>query len=225
MVEQQRLNKAKEEILHRIKAALQDVPIDEQPKDVVVSREYHKKGNGKREDIIALFAQRVSEYEAKVFRINSSQLKEKIYESCTREHVVKLVIPSGIPKNLLPGGVEFLRDDDSQPLTYQELDTSNGVLTYCALAVAQTGTIFLDGGIGQGRRALTLLPDYHLCIVKESLIVEIFPEAIAYFESSVKKNNTALTLISGPSATSDIELSRVKGVHGPRRLEVLIVAE
>ena len=97
------------------------------------------------------------------------------------------------------------------------------MITTCAFAVAQTGTIILDAGEGQGRRALTLVPDYHLCIVREDQIVELVPEGFAAVESSVKKGGQPITLISGPSATSDIELSRVEGVHGPRRLEVLIV--
>lgn len=220
------MSEAKEEILGRVKDALQDVPENEQPRDFPINRKYQTKGNGIQEDIIALFTQRIKEYEARVCRINSKQqLKKKIFESCSREKVGKLVVPNGIPEDLLPGGVKILWDDTTLPLTHQELDTSDGVLTYCALAVAQTGTIFLDGGKRQGRRVLTLLPDYHLCIITESQIVETFPEAIAYFESSVKENNTPLTLISGPSATSDIELSRVKGVHGPRRLEVFIIGD
>ncbi len=99
------------------------------------------------------------------------------------------------------------------------------MITTCALAVAQTGTIILDAGPGQGRRVLTLLPDYHLCIVREDQIVELVPEGFAHFEDIVKTEGRPITFISGPSATSDIELSRVEGVHGPRRLEILVVGE
>jgi L-lactate dehydrogenase complex protein LldG len=116
-----------------------------------------------------------------------------------------------------------LRDAARPRLTKEELDKSDGVLTSCALGIAQTGTIVLDAGEGQGRRALTLLPDYHLCIVREDQIVGLVPEAFAMLENTVKNEGRAITFISGPSATSDIELNRVEGVHGPRTLEVLIV--
>ncbi|MDZ7720230.1 MAG: LUD domain-containing protein [Balneolaceae bacterium] len=117
-------------------------------------------------------------------------------------------------KNILPENIELLFDDSDTQLTHRELDESDGVITTCAFAVAQTGTIILDAGVGQGRRALTLVPDYHLCIVREDQIVELVPEGFSAVESTVKKEGRPITFISGPSATSDIELSRVEGVHG-----------
>ena len=119
--------------------------------------------------------------------------------------------------------MEFLFDESDSKLTHQQLDESDGVITTCAFAVAQTGTIILDAGEGQGRRALTLVPDYHLCIVREDQIVELVPEGFLLVGSSVMKEGRPITFISGPSATSDIELSRVEGVHGPRRLEIIII--
>jgi L-lactate dehydrogenase complex protein LldG len=120
-------------------------------------------------------------------------------------------------------GVETLRDAARPRLANEELDRSDGVLTGCALAISQTGTIVLDAGEGQGRRALTLLPDYHLCVVREDQVVGLVPEAFDKLGETVKNEKRAVTFISGPSATSDIELNRVEGVHGPRTLEVLII--
>ena len=121
-----------------------------------------------------------------------------------------------------PAEVELLRDTDGA-LSNEQLDAGDGVLTGCALGIAQTGTIVLDGGPAQGRRVLTLLPDYHLCVIRADQIVELAPQAIARLGPAVREQRRPITLISGPSATSDIELSRVEGVHGPRTLEVLIV--
>jgi L-lactate dehydrogenase complex protein LldG len=121
------------------------------------------------------------------------------------------------------GSLEILRDGPEQPISNARLADVQGVLTGCALAVAETGTLVLDGGPGQGRRALTLLPDYHLCVVFARQVVEVVPEAVEAMGQAVRERRAPLTLISGPSATSDIELSRVEGVHGPRTLEVILV--
>lgn len=217
------MSKAKDHILGNIRKALGNVPDGERPEDVEVPRKYHRKGERTGDEVISLFAERVGEYKARVKRIRHTELTRVITESCSREEARKLVVPADFPKEWLPDSVDSLWDNPANPLTHQELDDSDGVITTCALAVAETGTIILDAGEGQGRRVLTLLPDYHLCIVRASQIVELVPEGFAYFESSVKKEGRPVTFISGPSATSDIELSRVEGVHGPRRLEVLIM--
>jgi L-lactate dehydrogenase complex protein LldG len=111
---------------------------------------------------------------------------------------------------------------DDPPLSLADIDGSDGVLTGCASAIAQTGTIILDGGDAQGRRLLSLVPDRHLCIVRSSQIVGIVPEAIVAMR---ERSQRPITLISGPSATSDIELSRVEGVHGPRKLHVIVAQD
>ena len=105
----------------------------------------------------------------------------------------------------------------------QQLDELDGSLTACAVAVAETGTFVLDGGPGQGRRALTLVPDLHICVVREDQVVALVPEAVRRLEESVRSGRP-LTFVAGPSATSDIELDRVEGVHGPRVLHVVVVA-
>jgi len=219
------MSDAKTEMLSTIRKALAEVPDSETPDDVEIKRDYRRKGTLIQNKIVDLFAERVGEYKARVQRVNETNLKKVIEESCEGENVKKLVIPEGFHQKYLPETVDFLFDNSDSLLTNQELNDSDGVITTCAFAVAQTGTIILDAGAGQGRRALTLVPDYHLCIVREAQIVELIPEGFAAVENSVKNEGRPITFISGPSATSDIELSRVEGVHGPRRLEVLIVKD
>ncbi len=217
------MTSAREEILWRIRRATHDVPNDEHPEDVPVERGYRKRDDAPREEIVARFAERVAEYEATVHRVREDNLPRAIAEACERRGIKRLVVPPGLPEGWVSEGVELLRDDASMRLSSEELDRSDGVLTGCALGISQTGTIVLDAGEAQGRRALTLLPDYHLCVVREEQVVGLVPEAFAELEGTVKSEGRAITFISGPSATSDIELNRVEGVHGPRTLEVLIV--
>jgi L-lactate dehydrogenase complex protein LldG len=212
---------AREEILWRIRRATRDVE-DERPEDVPVERGYRGEDVAPREEIVARFAERAAEYEATIHRVAETDLPSAIAQALERRGVRRLVIPPGLPQEWVPENVETLRDAARPRLTKEELDESDGVLTGCALGIAQTGTIVLDTGEGQGRRALTLLPDYHLCVVREDQIVGLVPEAFARLEETVKAEGRAITFISGPSATSDIELNRVEGVHGPRTLEVLI---
>ncbi len=214
---------AKETILWRIRHATRDVPEEERPEDVTVEREYRKEDGAEREEIVARFAERTAEYEANVHRVGHDELPRTIVEALKRRGVRRLVIPPYLPKEWIPEGIETLHDAARSRLSNEELDESDGVLTGCALGIAQTGTIVLDAGRAQGRRALTLLPDYHLCVVRERQIVGLVPEAFAGLERTVEGEGRAVTFISGPSATSDIELERVEGVHGPRTLEVLIV--
>ncbi|MBV9453562.1 MAG: lactate utilization protein C [Rubrobacter sp.] len=216
------MTSAREEILQRIRRATYDVPKEERPEDVPVECGYRKKDDAPREEMIEHFAENVTEYEATVRRVSEAGLKEAITQTCQERDIRRLVVPPGVPEGWLPDSVEALRDDTGTLLTNQELDESDGVLTGCALGIAQTGTIVLDAGEGQGRRALTLLPDYHLCVVREEQIVGLVPQAFAWLADAVKREGRAVTFISGPSATSDIELDRVEGVHGPRTLEVII---
>jgi L-lactate dehydrogenase complex protein LldG len=213
---------AREEILRRVRRATHDVPKDERPEDVPVERGYRKEDDAPRDDIVERFAERVAEYEATVHRVSESDLPREIAEALERRSIRQLVVPDDLLEEWVPEGVKILSDAAQTPLSNEELDRSDGVLTGCSLGISQTGTIVLDAGEGQGRRALTLLPDYHLCVVREDQIVGLVPEAFAKLEETVKNKGRAITFISGPSATSDIELNRVEGVHGPRTLEVLI---
>jgi len=220
----QRANRvtAREAILGRIQGALRDVPKDERLEDRPVLRTYLHGDTGPREEIIERFVERVREYKAIVRRVTEDMLPSAIAEACAVRAVRCLVVPNDIAAAWLPIDVEILRDVAGE-LTYDQLDKSDGVLTGCALGIAQTGTIVLDGGALQGRRVLTLLPDYALCVIREEQIIGLVPEAIALLAEAVRIRRQPLTFVSGPSATSDIELSRVEGVHGPRTLEVLVV--
>lgn len=217
------MNSAKDVILSRTRHALRDVPRDEKPENVPIERGYRSKSEASRKEILDQFAEYVAEYEAAVHRVGEEDLPEAIQKALERRGVEKLVVPSDLPEEWLPDDVELLKESPEDQLTNDELDGSDGVLTGCALGIAQTGTVVLDSGAAQGRRALTLVPDYHLCIVKEEQVLGLVPEAIEQLAPAVKDAGRAVTFISGPSATSDIELERVEGVHGPRTLEVLIV--
>lgn len=217
------MSNAREEILTRIRRATDDVPRDERPEDVEVERGYRHTDKWSREEIVARFAETVAEYRATVHRVSERDLPQAISGALKLRGVRWLAVPSGIPEEWIHESVKPLRDSVDTPLSVQRLNESDGVLTGCALGIAQTGTIALDSGAQQGRRALTLLPDYHLCVVREDQIYGLVPEAIAALEESVRGAGRAVTFISGPSATSDIELNRVEGVHGPRTLEVLVV--
>ncbi len=204
---------AKEAILARIRAALAAAP--ETPP---APRAYLRRDEREREEILAELADRLRDYKANVERVAPAALPSAIAAACARYGIRRLAVPADAPTEWVPAGVEALRDDP--PLTNAALDSSDGVLTGCAYAVAQTGTIALDGGAYQGRRALTLVPDRHLCVVRVEQVLGIVPEVI---ERLASQPSRPITFISGPSATSDIELSRVEGVHGPRTLHVLLV--
>jgi L-lactate dehydrogenase complex protein LldG len=198
-------------VLGRIRTALSDKPHPPQ-----VRRDYERaRPVG---DVAALFAERVADYRAVVHRVREAELPARIEASLRARSARKMVAPADLPGWWRVGEVVWSLDAAAHPLPRASLDGSDGVLTGCAVAIAETGTIVLDTGEAQGRRAITLLPDYHLCVVLESQIVGTVPEAIARLDPA-----RPLTFISGPSATSDIELDRVEGVHGPRNLEVLVV--
>jgi L-lactate dehydrogenase complex protein LldG len=216
------MSDARQAILERVRAALSDVPPGEAPDDVRVARDYLRIDPSPAEERIARFVERVSEYRAKVHRVGARTLPETIASICASRGIRRLVVPTDIPDEWIPPDVTIMRDN---LLTNEQLNESDGVLTTCALGVAQTGTIILDRGPKQGRRALTLLPDYHLCVIREDQVVGMVPEAVAALQPTAGEPGRPQTWISGPSATSDIELNRVEGVHGPRTLEVLVVSE
>jgi len=201
---------AREQILARLRAARPTTP-------VTVPRDYRRTGPVD-EDLVALLADRLADYRATVRHCAAPELPSVIAELLAG--ATAAIVPPGIPDVWLSAYRGDLVHDGDPPLAVTDLDApGRTVLTGCAVAVAQTGTIILDAGPGQGRRLLSLIPDHHLCVVTTDQIVFGVPEALARLAEPTRP----LTLVSGPSATSDIELSRVEGVHGPRRLDVLIV--
>jgi len=204
---------ARNAVLERIRAALGDGP-----GTIDIPRAYETVLPAGT-DTVDRFHERVADYRANVRRVDDTQLPAAIATVLAGHDATRVVVPSGVPEawfGMLGSGFEPITDDP--PLTYLELDAVDGVLTGCAVAIAETGTIVLDAGPAQGRRVLSLLPDLHVCVVATDQIVGTVAEALGRLDPS-----RPLTWISGPSATSDIELRRVEGVHGPRRLEVVIV--
>jgi L-lactate dehydrogenase complex protein LldG len=191
--------------------------------DEAVTRAYRLTTSDSSEERVAEFIQRVAEYHATVNRVAADELSATIAETCRHRSVRSLVAPDDLPEQWLPAGIEILRDGAGRRVSNEHLDGSDGVLTGCALGIAQTGSIVLDGGTHQGRRAITLLPDYHLCVIRTEQIVGLVTEALSFLQSARDERPRPITFVSGPSATSDIELNRIEGVHGPRTLEVLVV--
>jgi L-lactate dehydrogenase complex protein LldG len=171
-----------------------------------------------RTEIIAQFVEYASEYKANVVRTASPELKEVILDLLTGRDSTQVVIPPDFPFENLLEGVDAVKDDGFDGRALDRFDAS---ITCSALGIAETGTVVLDAGPGQGRRALSLVPDHHICIVYEDRIVDSVAEAVAALAESASKGQP-LTFISGPSATSDIELTRVEGVHGARKLDIVV---
>jgi L-lactate dehydrogenase complex protein LldG len=220
------MTSARDAILRRIQNALVDVPASEQLDDCRVERGYHQSSTESREELVGRFVERVSDYGATLRHVTDETLPGAIAEAVTTRGVRRLVVPTDLPDAWTArlDGIELLRDGPGNERSVDALDTSDGALTACAVAIAQSGSIVLDGGSAQGRRAITLVPDYHLCVVRADQIVGIVPEAItALAGAALPHTRRPMTFISGPSATVDIEFQRVQGVHGPRTLDILLV--
>lgn len=180
-------------------------------------RDYKRSATQSREAVLNLFEDRLFDYDAQVIRSTAADISRCIAERLSAQGRQTLVVPSGFPAAFLPPTFTFVTDNS---LTPAELDTVDGVITASALAIAETGTLVLQNVAGQGRRAATLVPDYHLCLVRADDVVATVPEAIARLQPTA---SLPTTFVSGPSATADIEMTRIKGVHGPRLLDVIVV--
>jgi L-lactate dehydrogenase complex protein LldG len=223
---------AREEILGRIRSALAD-----RPKPAPVERNYRTSGapwttDGETGSAAAgsqyaadaqleLLLDRLIDYKATVHRATPDTAADVIAAALTQRGASRVVVPEGFPAELLAALDPAVLVRDEPPLTAADLDVIDGVLTTSTVAIAETGTIVLDAGPGQGRRVLSLVPDYHLCVVWAADVVRGVPEAISRLAEAGAR---PLTWISGPSATSDIELQRVEGVHGPRTLAVVLIS-
>jgi L-lactate dehydrogenase complex protein LldG len=200
---------ARAEVLGRVRSALGPAPVVPD-----VPRDYHPVGHAAVD--VDRFCERVADYRATVHRVAEGELGAALAEAAERLGLRRV----GTTLDVDLGEVDLVRDDP--PLAIGDLDGLDGVLTGCALGVAETGTLVLDSGAESGRRALTLVPDVHLCVIAEGQVVASVPDAVARLAEAARAGRP-ITLVSGPSATSDIELDRVEGVHGPRTLEVFVV--
>jgi L-lactate dehydrogenase complex protein LldG len=213
---------AREAVLGRIRDAHRLAP----PPDLAyeaITRDYRRERSGSTDELVELLVDRLVDYKARVRRTTADRLAETLAEALFDQGVRTVAVPSGLDAAWLEGsGVKVRRDrpEDGDGLSVDELDHLDGVVTACTVAIAETGTIVLDAAPDQGRRRLTLVPDYHLCVVRADQVVPDVPQALALLDPV-----RPTTMISGPSATSDIELSRVEGVHGPRTLEVVVVTD
>ena len=217
---------ARDEVLGRIRTALGGDPGGgAHPPGDPSSAGYRTRGELDLPALLDLLAERLIDYRSQVRRTEPGQLLDTVRTALAERGARRVVLPPGLdlPGLAEPGpgqvgtldGVELITDSG---LSAQELDQMDGVITRAAVAIAETGTIVLDGGPGQGRRALSLIPDYHLCLMDADQVVALVPEGVTRL-----RPDRPLTWISGPSATSDIELDRVEGVHGPRTLEVILI--
>ena len=183
-----------------------------------VARGYRSTSDVEPAALVERLVDRLLDYQALVRHCGPDEVAATVAAALAERGARSVVVPAGVDSGWLTALGEVTVHTDEGQLTVAELDALDGVLTGCAVAVAETGTLVLDGSAGQGRRVVSLIPDYHLCVVGTSQVVADVPQLVAAVDLT-----RPVTLISGPSATSDIELNRVEGVHGPRTLEVILV--
>ena len=212
---------SRERVLGRVRRALADVPKDDTPYEQVVPRDYLREhGERSVEETVNLLAENLADYRALVHRTTTDELPYLIMRLLAERGPQYVLVPPWLPPEWM-SAADPTRVHDRAVSTPHELDKVDSVVTGCAVAIAETGTIVLDGSPDQGRRRITLDPDHHICVVRvPEQVVSSVPQALERLDPA-----RPLTWISGPSATSDIELDRVEGVHGPRTLEVVLVSD
>ncbi|MFF9219210.1 LutC/YkgG family protein [Streptomyces viridosporus] len=210
---------SRERILGRVRRALADVPKDDTPYERAVRRDYAREhGRRTAEQTVDLLAENLADYRAIVHRTDADGLAGVVAGLLRERGASSVLVPPGLDEGWL-AATGVTRVADRAESTPHELDRVSSVVTACAVAIAETGTLVLDGSPDQGRRRITLVPDHHICVVRvPDQVVSSVPQALERLDPT-----RPLTWISGPSATSDIELDRVEGVHGPRTLEVVLV--
>lgn len=211
---------AREDVLGRIRSALRDVPREETGESFPVPRDYRRHREHPEGDV-ARFGERVADYKATVEHVPSDAVAAAVAAALRRVDATRVGVPAGLPAEWAPAGdgsVTLVTDTAGEPLSVADLDALDAVVTGSTVGIAETGTIVLESGALCGRRALTLVPDVHVCVVRAEDVVDDVPAAVARL-----RPDRPLTWVSGPSATSDIELDRVEGVHGPRTLHVIVV--
>ncbi len=215
------MSDARAAILERVRSALgADPDVPEVPRDYVPAGGRAEPGS---DAVVERFVERVSDYRATVHRAGTDTLPGLLEQLTAGERVIAA---TGLLEALARGarqGSTFTPTADEPGLDTAALDGFDVVVTGCAVAIAESGTIVLDGGPESGRRAITLIPDHHVCVVHAGQVVAAVPDGVAAIRPAVDVGRP-LTFVSGPSATSDIELERVEGVHGPRRLDVVLVS-
>jgi len=207
---------SRERVLERIRKANLTAASPQQP----IPRRYDGVGSDRSStqgdsETVALFEERLRDYDARVFSVRSDEIAAKAAEILTAGNRLRIAIPAGLPAAWQARGPEWISDHE---LSVDVLNAVDGVMTASTLGVAASGSIVLQHGPAEGRRVLTLLPDYHLCVVEAAQVVKTLPEAFRLLDPM-----RPVTFFSGPSATADIEMIRIKGVHGPRFLDVLLV--
>jgi L-lactate dehydrogenase complex protein LldG len=206
---------SRERILGRVRRALADTPSEDTPIERAYLREH---GDRSVEETVELLAENLADYRAIVHRCTAADLPATLAGMLAARGSKTVLVPPGLERSWL-AEADSEQVPDRVESTPHELDRIDSVVTACAVAVAETGTNVLDGGPDQGRRRITLVPDHHICVVRvPDQVVSSVPQALERLDPA-----RPLTWISGPSATSDIELDRVEGVHGPRTLEVVLV--
>jgi L-lactate dehydrogenase complex protein LldG len=210
---------AREAILSSIRQALPHQAVPAEAAYAAIPRLYTQRGALAHEAMIELLIDRLVDYDSGVVRLPANgDIPSAVAALLAKKGESILLLPSAFFPAWLPSGLTVF--PDTAALTPEMLEAAHAVLTPCEVAVASTGTIFLCHGASQGRRVITLLPDHHICILREDQVVETIPEAFARIANLGAE---AITTISGPSATSDIEMTRIRGVHGPRRLSVILL--
>ncbi|MEU8956333.1 lactate utilization protein C [Streptomyces sp. NPDC048518] len=211
---------SRDRILGRVRRALADVPAGDPPYESAVNRGYAREhGVRSTEETIDLLAANLADYRAIVHRATREELPTTLVRLLAESGAQTVLVPPQLPHGWMAEADPVLIHDRAA-LTTEQLDRVDGVVTGCAVAIAETGTLVLDGSPDQGRRRITLVPDHHICVVRvPDQVVSSVPQALERLDPA-----RPLTWISGPSATSDIELDRVEGVHGPRTLEVVLMS-